>query len=306
MKLKQATEPKLPLWVCSTLSLILSAAVSAAAGMGFITISGAAVAMPIMVFSTAVLVLLPAFIMKTYSIFSGLRNRRLLTPIILAGCLLSVYPTLCYYVSFDYELSVYRYMRVTDADIYYFCGYEELAEEYFDSADLMQQMQAAPAAVLLDGMSDEKLSKLTASQLKAINSQTLWDYLGFGEILGDDPDEVEASVRASRSMNAYDFTFGYRGLRAKTLDYMLTHPDSTSAELRAIASAGSRSVQFSVLAAFLISQIFVLYVIGLHFDINAKGQLIYIIEPSKPGERVGALRFTADVLGEMRSHWRMK
>lgn len=305
MKLKQATEPRLPMWVCTALSLILSAAVSAASGMGFITISGAAVAMPIMVFCTAVLVLLPAFIMKTFSVFSGLRSRRRLTALILAGFLLSVYPTLCCYISYDYELSVYRYMRVTDADVYYFGGYDAIAEDYLDSADLMQQMKSAPAAVLLDGMSDEKLSQLTASQLKAINSETLWDYLGFSEILGGDPDEVEASVRASRSMNAYEFTFGYRGLRAKTFGYMLTHPKRISTELSALAIAAS-SVKFSVLTAFLISQLFVLYVIGLHFDINAKGQLIYIIEPSNHGERRGALRFVSDTVIEMRSHWRIK
>lgn len=297
MKLKKALKPPLPVFVRSGVLLLISAAVSAAAGISFILISGASVSMPVMVFSTAVLVLLPAFVTKTYSIISGFRSRRLLTPMIIIGCLISLHATLSYYISHDYELSVYRYMRVTDADIYYFGGYDKLADDYFDGADLMQQMQAAPAALVLEGMSDDRIAALTASQLKSINSRSLWDYLGFGEILGSDPDEVEASVRASRSMNAYEFTFGYRGLRAKTFGYIFTHPRMIGGELKLIAAGGAKTVNIPVLAAFLISQIFVLYVVGMHFDINGKGQLIYIYDPEKSRARREGMR---DMLAGLR------
>ena len=303
MKLSQAVSPRLPKAVCVMLGAVLSVICCAASGMCFILISGAGVPVPVMIFSTAALILLPAFIIKTYSVFIGLRSRPLLTGLMITGLFLSLYPTVCYYIGKDYDISVYRYMRGTDADVYYFGGYEGVTRDYLDGADLMAQMQAAPASIVLESMSEEKLKKLTAEQLKVINSENLWDYFGFGEILGSDPDEVEASIRASRSMSAYEFTFGYRDLKAKTTGYMLAHPEQIRQELYSIIRTGSHTVGASVLAAFLLSQLFTLYVTGYHFDVNAKGQLVYIYEPTPPEERFRALRFTAAVIREMASHW---
>jgi hypothetical protein len=166
----------------------------------------------------------------------------------------------------------------------------------------MQQMQAAPASIVLEGMSEGKLDALTAEQLETIRSESLWDYFDYGNILGNDADEVEASLKASREMNAYDFTFGYRGLRAKNLRYMLENPSRCSDEIRLIAKSGAHAVRFDTLSFFIFAQIAVIVMIGVHFDIDGMGQLVFIYEPVRAAMVRAVLRRSQETLHEMREN----
>ncbi|SDA15839.1 hypothetical protein SAMN02910447_01004 [Ruminococcus sp. YE71] len=306
MKLRQATVPRLPVWSCILLTALLSAVVSAVSGILFILIASAPINTVIVVLSTAVLVLMPAFAVKTLCVFIGFRERRLTTLLLTLGYLASLWASFAFYVSHDYELSVYRYMRATDADVYYFGGYEDLHADYADAADFMIQMQQAPASIVLESMSEGKLRALTAEQLETINSESLWDYFDYSHILGKSADEVDASLRAARTMNAYDFTFDYRGLRAKNWGYMLEKPSRCSDEIRSIAKYGSHAVKFDTFSFFIFAQLAVIVMIGVHFDIDAKGQLIYVYEPLKLEMIKAIVRRSGEALREMKQGWKIK
>ncbi len=306
MILKQATEPRLPEWACALLTAVISAAVSALSGILFILIASAPINTAVVIFSTAVLVLLPAFAVKTFLVFIGFRDRRLTTLLLTLGFFASLWVSFAYYVSHDYELSVYRYMKATDADVYYFGGYEELNSDYADPADFMQQMKDAPATIVLEGMSEGKLSSLTPEELAAIKSESLWDYFDYGNILGKTPDEVDASIRAARSMNAFDFTFDYRGLKQKDMFYMLRKPSRCSAEIKLIVRLGAHAVGFDTFSFFIFAQLVVIVMIGVHFDIDSKGQLIFIYESDKAEMIRSGLRCSLDALKEMKSGWKIK
>ena len=306
MILKQATEPRLPQWACVLLTAVLSAGISALSGILFILIASAGLNTAVVIFSTAVLVLLPAFAVKTFLVFIGFRDRRLSTLLLTLGFLASLWVSFAYYVSHDYELSVYRYMKATDADIYYFGGYEELSRDYADAADFIQQMKGAPASIALEGMSEKKLSTLTPEELETINSESLWDYFDFSHILGRTPEEVDASLRAARSMNAFDFTFDYRGLKSKDMLFMLRRPSRCSAEIKMIVRIGARAVDFSTFSMFIFAQLAVIVMIGVHFDINGKGQLIFIYESDKAEMIRSGLRCSLEALKEMKAGWKLR
>ena len=224
----------------------------------------------------AVLCLLPGSLVKLYAVLRRVRDLRAAAILCAAGFVLAMPAVFSYYVSHDYALSVYRYMKKTEADVYYFAGYESYLEDYSGAEDFMRQMKAAPASIVLDGMSDEKLSQLSAEELKTINSESLWDYCGFSDILGSTPQEVEKSMKKAHEMNAYEFTFKYRGLHAKTFGYMLVHPSLMFSELRGmITEPSGYSVPFATLIFFLISELFCMLTIVLRFDyLHGKG-LIY-------------------------------
>lgn len=256
---------------------VVSAAACSAAGTLFILIAGSDAAAVISLFCAAVLCLLPAFCCKAFAVFAGLKKERALLAACFIGLVLSLGVTLCYYVSHDYELSVYRYMKKTRADDYYFGGYESYAEDYGGAEDFMRQMKAAPASIVLDDMSEEKLSRLTADDLKEINGESLWDYCGFDDILGKSAEETEASMKKASEMSAYEFTFGYRGLRAKSFGYVFSHPKLLASELRTmISSPEPCTVKFTTLAVFYAGQIFAYFMIILRFEVTEDKKIIYV------------------------------
>lgn len=256
--------------------LIFSALLCSAAGMLLALICGSDVAAVISLLCAAVLCLLPGSLVKLYAVLRRVRDLRAAAILCAAGFVLAMPAVFSYYVSHDYALSVYRYMKKTEADVYYFAGYESYLEDYSGAEDFMRQMKAAPASIVLDGMSDEKLSQLSAEELKTINSESLWDYCGFSDILGSTPQEVEKSMKKAHEMNAYEFTFKYRGLHAKTFGYMLVHPSLMFSDLRGmITEPSGYSVSFATLIFFLISELFCMLTIVLRFDyLHGKG-LIY-------------------------------
>lgn len=262
--------------------LILSMLLSAGTGMLFILIAGSKVAAVISVLCAAVLCLLPAVAVKAYTVFRRLSKKRTLLILCFAGAVLSLIFSLSYYVSHDYELSVYRYMRKTQADDYYFAGYESYLEDYSGAEDFMRQMKAAPASIVLEDMSEEKLERLSADDLKTINNESLWDYCGFDDILGENAQDVEKSMKAASEMSTYDFTFEYRGLHAKSFGYILTHPKLFFSELGAMITEPSlHSVKFITLVIFYLGQIFSLWMIMIRFEVTEDKRIIYITELSK-------------------------
>ncbi len=259
-----------------TAVLIISLFSGAVSGMLFILITSSKVAAVISALCSAVLCLLPAFCTKTTAYFLSLRPPRLLASLSIIGLVLSSWSTMCYYVSHGYELSVYRYMKNTAADDYYFGGYEEYKNDYSGAEDFMRQMKAAPASIVIEGMSEEKLSRLTADELAGINSESLWDYCGFNDILGENAEETEASMKKASTMNAYDFTFKYRSLRPKTLGYMLTHPILAAEEITLSAKNSPLPLHFLLLLAFIFAQLIIVRAVSLKFFINEKKELVFI------------------------------
>jgi hypothetical protein len=264
---------------------LLSVIVGAGAAMLFVLISGSGVAFPIAAVCAILLCLLSAAALKLYTVVRRLKSRELLCALCILGLLLSAPITLSYYVSHDYELSVYRYMRQTKADKYYFAGYESYLEDYADASDFMRQMKAAPASIVLENMSEEKISGLSASELKTINNESLWDYCGFDDILGDTPEQVEDSVKTASDMSAYDFTFDYRNLRAKTFGYLLSHPKLAAAELISLIKRGSDySVSFVWLAIFGLAQMFCCVLAQLSIEVR-DGQVSYVPYRRQSGQK---------------------
>lgn len=251
---------------------------STAAGIGFVVIAGSNVAKLLAGLCAAVLVVLPAFCTKTFAVLTGYRDRKSLCLFAEIGLLLSFYPLLCFYVSHDYQLSVYRYMKVTPADDYYFGGIAGIRSDYDNVEDYISQMKNAPASIVLQSMSPDKLHKLSSEELKTINNESLWDYCGFDEILGTNPDEVADSMEHAANSNAYDFTFDYRGLSPKDMHYMLRNPSALFHELSSLFIDGSHSASPGVVLFFISGQIFAVYMVSLHFDVDEKGQLVYLYE----------------------------
>ncbi len=261
--------------VLAVLVMLISAT---AAGLGFIIIAGSSVARVLVVLCTCVLVILPAFVTKTFAVLTGFRNRRTLCLLSAAGFLISLYPLLCFFVSHDYEMSVYRYMKTSQADVYYFGGLDEIKKDYDSTEDYMYHMKQAPASIVLQSMSRDKLHELSSEDLGTIINESLWDYCGFDEILGATADEVHDSMEQAAGMNAYDFTFDYRGLSPKDLKYMLKNPKAMFQELSLLFMGGNHSDSPAVLVFYFVGQLFALYMISLHFDVNEKGQLVYLYE----------------------------
>ena len=276
---------------------------AAAAGILFILIAGSDVHHIAAVFSTAMLCMLAAFTVRSLTGIIGYSDRALITVLTVLGFLAALPSVIAYYISHDYEMSVYRYMKVTPADEYYYGGYDELENDYVSPEEFMQAMQDAPASIVLDSMSIDKLGKLTAEQLDTIHSESLWDYFGFSEILGTDSDEVEDSLTASRTMNAYEFTFEYRELTAKTFGYLLRRPEQMPDEMEYIIRAGSHSVKISTLLIFLGGELFCVYMLCMHFGVNEKRHIVYFTRPA-PLVRLSAFfRLLGSSLKEMSSKW---
>ena len=235
----------------------------------------------------------------------GYSDRALITVLTLLGMLAALPSVTAYYISHDYEMSVYRYMKVTPADEYYYGGYNDLESDYVSPEEFMQAMQDAPASIVLDSMSIEKLGKLTAEQLDTIHSESLWDYFGFSEILGTDSDEVEDSLTASRTMNAYEFTFEYRGLTAKTFGYLLRRPEQMPDEMEYIIRAGSHSVKISTLMIFLGGELFCVYMLCMHFGVNDKRHIVYFTRPAPLVRTMAFFRLLGSSVREMHSNWHL-
>ena len=273
---KGSSRCKAALHIASAVLIMLL--VSAAAGICFIIIAGSNVSRLISGACACILVLLPAFSLKSYAVLTGLRNRKVLFVLAAAGFVLSLYPVFCFYVSHDYELSVYRYMKTTRADVYYFGGIEAVKNEYPSAEDYIMQMKQAPASIVLQSMSREQLLKLSSEELKTINSERLWDYCGFDEILGSDDEEVIDSMEHAAETDAYSFTFDYRGLSPKSFGYMMRKPVSMLREAAILFRDGSHSASPATLVFFVIGQAFAIFMISLHFDVDAQGQLVYVYE----------------------------
>lgn len=287
--------------------VFVTAMVSAAgAGMLYILIAGSDVHWAPVLFSTAVLCMLAAFTVKALTGLIGYSDRALLTVLTVLGYIAAIPAVAAYYISHDYEMSVYRYMKVTPADVYYYGGYDELEADYASPEEFMQAMQDSPASIVLDSMSIEKLGRLTPEQLETIRSENLWDYFGFSEILGTSSDEVEDSLTASRTMNAYEFTFEYRGLTAKTFSYMLTRPEVMPSELEYIIYAGSHSIGLTELLFFLGGELFCVYMLCMHFGVNEKRHIVYFTRPAPPMRLIAFFRLLTGSVGEMFSSWRFK
>ncbi len=266
----------LPLVFYTLTSLIISLA----SGILFVVIAGSSLPLVVAIISCAVLCLLPAVFTKAYAVKLKKISKGLAASLAFLGYILSIWITLCFYVSHDYELSVYRYMKETTADVYYFGGYDEFSEDYSSAEEYMNEMQSAPASIVLEGMSDQKLESLSADELSEINSESLWDYFGFTDILGSSADEVEQSMLAASKMNAYEFTFEYRGLYAKTTMYLLRHPSLASTEFIDVSTDPNTSISVSIVAVFLAGQLFAMWITQMRFDVNNDGQIIYT-EPIK-------------------------
>lgn len=275
-------------------------------GAAFLLISGSDVATVLSFFSTAVLYLLPACMVKLIMHKFGTDDRAAVTAIAITAFIFSFIPVSAYYVSHDYELGVYRYMRATDADVYYYGGYDEFKSDYIDPLDFMKKMQSAPASIVLEGMNSEKANSLTPEQLEDLNSKNLWEYLGFNEILGTTIDEVEDSMAASRTMNAYEFTFNYRGLTAKTYWYELKNPGMMIGELKDIAKTGSHSVRFSLYVTYLVMQLMCTYMVCMHFGVNDEKHIVCYVKPSEFRELKIFFRYIAECLREMKGNWQIK
>ena len=288
------------------LIFLIGAFTAAAAGILFILIAGSNVHSIAAIFSTAILCMLAAFTVKSLTGIIGFSDRSLITGLVILGFFAALPSVTAYYISHDYEMSVYRYMKVTPADEYYYGGYDELENDYVSPEEFMQAMNDAPASIILDTMSLEKLGKLTAEQLDTIHSESLWDYFGFSEILGTSSDEVEDSLTASRTMNAYEFTFNYRGLTAKTFGYLMKHPEQMPDEIEYIIRAGSHSVKISTLLIFFGGELFCVYMLCMHFGVNEKRHIVYFTRPAPPVRLAAFFRLLGGSLRQMYATWHFR
>ena len=243
--------------------------------------------------------------MKALTLFIGYTDRAALVVLTALGLFAGLIPVSAYYVSRDYEMSVYRYMKVTPADVYYFGGYDSLEKDYASPDSFMTSMKQTPASVIIDGMSVERVAKIPRGQLEAIHSESLWVYFGFNEILGESSDEVEDSLTASRTMDAYEFTFEYRGLTAKTFTYLLRHPRMVLREIGMISHMGTQFIKPSTLLIFIFGELFGVYMICMHFGMNAAGQVVYYTRPAPLKLTMAFLRLFTGSLCEMISGWRI-
>ena len=267
------------------LLILIVLGVSAASCMLFILICSSSVAVPIIFFCSAVLCLLPAAAAKLSAYALHIRSPKILASLACIGYALSLWLTLCSYVSQGYESSVYGFMKHSNADDYYFGGYEEFKKDYKDTEDFIRQLKAAPASIVLDGMDKDKLAGLSADELAQINRESLWDYCGFDDILGPDIAEVEASMKKAAEMNAYDFTFKYRSLTPKTFGYMLTHPHLLFDELKYIIKDSSQKVGFPLLIFFMIVQIIIIRIVARRLFINEGREIVFVTEPLKDSKK---------------------
>lgn len=198
----------------------------------------------------------------------------------IVGIAVSVWLSSAFYISHDYEISVYRYMKQTNFDVYYFeGGYESYLEDYENAQEFMDKLKSEPAAALLRNMSEEKVSRLTSEELNTINNESVWDYFGFDDILGVTSAEVEASMEKAEEsqMSAYDFIFEYRGLHAKTTGYMLFHPKQLLSELRSLALTDSLySIKLSSLVVFWIISAFAVWFFIIRIDVTDDKKIIYL------------------------------
>ena len=285
---------------------LLSVAVTAAAGMTFVLIAASHVNAVVAAICTALLCALPPFIMKALTALAGYADRAALTVLMLLGFIAGLLPVSAYFVSHDYEMSVYRYMRVTRADVYYYGGYDALEQDYVSPEAFMSSMKDTSASVILNGMGTEELAKIDPAQLDTINSESLWDYFGFEEILGSHPDEVEDSLTASRTMDAYEFTFDYRGLTAKSFTYMLKHPRLTLREIGLIARTGTQFAEPLTLLVFLAGELIMVYVISMHFGVNDRGEIVCYTSPEPPRHIPAFFGLIGISFAEMKSGWLLR
>lgn len=262
--------------------LIISVIISSLTAMLFILITASSVAAAVSFICAAVLCLLPAFVCKCYIVFRRLRIHTEAIVICIVGFLLSLPLACSYYISHGYDLRVYRYMKQTPADIYYFGGYEQFCEDYADAADFMRQMQTAPASIVLEDMSEEKLSSLSADEIKTINNESLWDYCGFNDILGGTAEETERSMEKSAELDAYEFTFSYRPLHAKTTGYLLTHP---SLLIEEISDPSQLCIRPVTLIFFFAVQLIAYRVIIFNFEVDKNRELRFVIRRRRSSER---------------------
>ncbi|MCD8095579.1 MAG: hypothetical protein LUE12_05570 [Ruminococcus sp.] len=269
--MKKKSSDSIPLILIGVLSLLFFAV----SGVLFVLIADSSLPKISIILCTVVLAVLPAAAIKYFTILGSMKFKGSASAFILIGFLLSLWITSCCYISHDYELSVYRYMKKTDADVYYFGGYESYTEDYSDAQDFMDQMKNAPASIVLESMSEEKLSSLSSDDLKKINSETLWDYFGFTDILGSTAEEVEESLLTASSTNAYDFTFSYRNLHAKTFSYLLKNPSLLASELKGIAKDQNACLDITYLIIFLLIQVIFLFFVGFKIDVNSDKRLVY-------------------------------
>ena len=184
----------------------------------------------IAVLVSAVIGILGGFLVKTFKI----RSTAIALIAVIIGLAFANYAKWAIYVNRDYDEFCYDDMKNIQADEYYYI----YTEDFEDTEDFVSTLKDTPASLLMSESTTEDLKYLTAEEINSLKNDSLWDYLEFDDILGTDAETIEKSISKSSEMNAYDFTFEYRGLKAKTVGYLMTHPVEMFKDIKDINEVG--------------------------------------------------------------------
>jgi hypothetical protein len=97
-------------------------------------------------------------------------------------------------------------------------------------------------------------------------------------------------MKAASEMNAYEFTFDYRGLRAKTFGYILSHPKLLLSDLNSLAKdSGKHSVSFVWIVIFIFAELFAYRLVLMRIEVvGDKGKrLVYVAPAAKKSKNKG-------------------
>ncbi len=174
-----------------------------------------------------------AFFVKTYK----MRNPAMALVAAIIALLIVNLVKWAIYVSRDNNTNIYKEMKAMNADEYYAVDdlgltTEDEVEEY------IELLKETKMSIFIDLSSYSDLDSLTKSQREKLENETIWEYFDYENILGSDAKEVMKSIEKAEKMNAYDFTFSYRGLKPHNTVYLLTHPSELWSEIKEINEVG--------------------------------------------------------------------
>ncbi len=202
---------------------------------------------------------------KTYKI----RNPLVAVAAITVALLVVNYLKWAIYVSRDFNKYYYKDMKEESAVEYY--GLDVFTYDDLSVDDVMVLCQSLKASDAIE-LTPEEIGKLTDEERESYYSDSLWDFMEYGDLLGSSPDEVERSVEKAEGMTAYEFKFKYNKIPAMTAPYLAAHPAKMFSSIKDINEVGRWYIGRSSLDHSNVS--------GIMLWLVWFGELVIIIAPA--------------------------
>ena len=152
-----------------------------------------------------------------------MRNTLVTVICVSIGFLIATYAKWAIYDYWDVKNNFYEPMQQYSAYEYY--GFSYIFDDSTNFEDAYNALHDMKNVENIETTDEEENSiGYSRGSDTVVSDESIWEAGGFDDLLGTTVEEAKASVEKSKDLNAYDFTFEYRGVKKITFTNLLTSP----------------------------------------------------------------------------------